>query len=274
MDNNCAHHWTGWPAWNLPLGPITVHGKRKLEDFLAFVSITQHSYDMYNKNSDWWPSQSTSKAPFFFGVVKTHSIANSDFRLDYLFRRGEVICFIRQNNAASELSFLLLCQSENTQQLDFLTEVSFMRWQSFCNCDQISHVLFSSRELRFDKGSTIRSRDICWSSLATNWSSQIQLFASHCHCLPWWAWLSDWILQVPGMNIIALHMVLILESMESGSRETDGDKAIGATFSMKFLPWSCGDLCFLGCNQKFCIFGWHKLWDWWSEKLVKQWESQ
>jgi hypothetical protein len=34
----------------------------------------------------------------------------------------------------------------------------------------------------------------------------------------------------PGMDVIALHMVLILESMGSGSRETDEDKAIGATF--------------------------------------------
>jgi hypothetical protein len=38
------------------------------------------------------------------------------------------------------------------------------------------------------------------------------------------------------MNVIALHMVLILESMGSGLRETDGDNAIGATFSMKLLP--------------------------------------
>jgi hypothetical protein len=38
------------------------------------------------------------------------------------------------------------------------------------------------------------------------------------------------------MNVIALNMVLILESMGLGSRETDGDKAIGATFSMKLLP--------------------------------------
>jgi hypothetical protein len=75
------------------------------------------------------------------------------------------------------------------------------------------------------KNSTIRSWDICWSSPATNWSSHIQLFASHCYCLLKWAWLSDWILQIPGMNVIVLHMVLILQSMGSGSRETDGDKA-------------------------------------------------
>jgi hypothetical protein len=155
-----------------------------------------------------------------------------------------------------------------------LTEVSFMHWQLFCNCHQILYVLFSPREMTFDKGSTIRSWDICWSSPTTNWSSHVQLFASHCHWLPRWAWLSDWILQIPGMNAIALHMVLILESMGSGSWETDGDKVIGATFSMNLSLWSCGDLCFLGCNQKFYIFGWHKLWDWWSEKLVKPCESQ
>jgi hypothetical protein len=50
------------------------------------------------------------------------------------------------------------------------------------------------------------------------------------------------------LNEIALHMVLILESMGSGSREIDGDKAIGATFSMKLLPPSCGDLCLSGCK--------------------------
>jgi hypothetical protein len=119
--------------------------------------------------------------------------------------------------------------------------------------DSACLIFFSG--MQFDKGSTIRSWDICWSSPATNWSSHIQLFASHCHCLPQWAWLSDWILKIPGMNVIALHMVLILESMGSGSREIDGDKAIGTTFSMKLLPWSCGDLCLLGCNQKFYIFG-------------------
>jgi hypothetical protein len=57
------------------------------------------------------------------------------------------------------------------------------------------------------------------------------------------------------MNAITLHMVLILDSMGSGSQEADGDKAISATFSMKLLLWPCGDLCFLGCNQKFYIFG-------------------
>jgi hypothetical protein len=46
------------------------------------------------------------------------------------------------------------------------------------------------------------------------------------------------------------------------------------TFSMKLLPWLCGDLRFLGCNQKFYIFRWHKLWDWWSKRLIKPCESQ
>jgi hypothetical protein len=31
---------------------------------------------------------------------------------------------------------------------------------------------------------------------------------------------------------------------------------------------------FLGCNQQFSIFGWHRLCDWWSKKLVKPCESQ
>jgi hypothetical protein len=62
---------------------------------------------------------------------------------------------------------------QNTRQRDFLTEVSFMHWQSFCNYDQILCGLFSSRKTRFEKGSTIRSWDICWSSPATNWLSHI-----------------------------------------------------------------------------------------------------
>jgi hypothetical protein len=45
----------------------------------------------------------------------------------------------------------------------------------------------------------------------------------------------------------------------------DGWGSIGATFSMKLLPWSLETFVFLGCNQKFYILGWHELWDWWSE---------
>jgi hypothetical protein len=151
----------------------------------------------------------------------------------------------------------------------------------------IVHALTIILQLRLDLACLIFfSRDAIWqrfynsffrcllASPGTNWSSHIQFFVSHCHCLARWAWLSDWMLQIPRMNVIALHIVLILESMGSDLRETDGDKAIGAAFSMTLLLWSCGNLCFLGCNQKFYIFEWHKLWDWWSEKSIKLCESQ
>jgi hypothetical protein len=143
---------------------------------------------------------------------------------------------------------------ENTRQLDFLTEVSFMHWQSFCNCDQIVHVLFSSREMRFDKGSTIRSWDICWSSPATNWLSHIRIFASQYHCLPRWAWLSNWMLLIPGMNVIALHMVLILESMGSGLRETDGEEGDRCNFFNEIVAMIVWRSLFFRLQSKVLYF--------------------